>query len=65
MDAIQALQRFTNMAQDIRAYEASLGDSPTEDQRLWLSSLYCLLREAWDDVTIDSPMPAAFWDLRA
>lgn len=65
MDAIQALQHFVNMAQDIRAYESSLGSSPTEEQRQWLSSLYCLLREAWDDVTTESPMPAAFWDLRA
>ena len=57
---------FLGKAVQVRAYAryvARKGDSASDDERSWLNTAYCLLREAWDDVTTDMPMPAQFWDL--
>lgn len=57
---------FLGKAAQVRAYArhiARKGDAASDDERYWLNVQTCLLREAWDDVSIDGPMPSQFWDL--
>lgn len=57
---------FLGKAAQVRAYAryvACKGDTASDDERYWLNVQTCLLREAWDDVTTEAPMPAQFWDL--
>lgn len=51
------------LVREFAQYVARKGDAASSDERYWLNAQYCLLREAWDDVGIDTPMPAQFWDL--
>ena len=57
---------FLGKAGLVRAYAhhiARKGDAASNDERSWLNAQYCLLREAWDDMGLDGPMPDQFWDL--
>lgn len=56
---------FLGKAAQVRAYARTIahkGDAASDDERYWLNAQYCLLREAWDDVS-EEPMPSQFWDL--
>lgn len=62
----QDLQAFLKKAAAVRCYARHLkhkGDRATQEERAWLNTAYCLLREAWDDVTTEASMPDRFWNL--
>lgn len=52
-----------SLVREYAQYVARKGDAASDDERCWLNTQYCLLREAWDDVGLEGPMPAQFWDL--
>lgn len=60
------LKVFLRKAAAVRCYARHVknkGNQATPEERAWLNTAYCLLREAWDDVTTEAGMPAQFWDL--
>ena len=60
------VQAFLKKASAVRCYERYIerkGNEATQEERAWLNTQYCLLREAWDDVTTEASMPDRFWNL--